>query len=183
MQVVLSAPCVPGPRGAAKYRLPVRRWRTIGLRVRPHIPVGPGVVATTAAFQKPWMLVRGVRIDLVDDDAQLEFVGAGNQPVKIGEGAEHRIDVAVVGHVIAEITHRRGEVGRQPDGVHAQRGDVVEVRSNAGQVANAIMVGVGEAARVDLVDRRTQPPGRAAWGCRVARRCLVHRGESAAHTA
>ena len=48
----------------------------------------------------------------------------GDQRVEIGERAEHRIDVAIVGDVVAEILHRRGEEGRDPDRVDAERGDI-----------------------------------------------------------
>ena len=72
------------------------------------------------------MLVGGVRQHLVDDHLEAERVGLGDQRVEIGERAEQRIDVAVVGDVVAEILHRRGEEGREPDRVDAEVGDVGE---------------------------------------------------------
>ena len=50
----------------------------------------------------------------------------GDQRVEIGERAEERIDVGVVGDVVAEVLHRRGEEGREPDRVDAEIGDVGE---------------------------------------------------------
>lgn len=78
--------------------------------------------------------------------------------VEIGERAEHRIDPAVIGDVIAEIAHRRGEEGREPDRVGAERRNMIEMRGNARQVADPIAVRVRIAARVDLVDHRAAPP-------------------------
>ena len=81
-----------------------------------------------------------------------------DDPVEIGEGAEARIDPAIVGHIVAEILHRRGEEGRDPDAVDAQIGDVVEPLGDAGKIADPVTIGVAEGARVDLVDDRPAPP-------------------------
>jgi len=104
------------------------------------------------------VLVRGVGEHEVGDDLQAEGVGAFDQAVEIGQGPEHRVDVAIVGDVIAEILHRRGEEGAEPDGVDAERGDVVEAGGDPGQVADAVAVAVGETARIDLIDDRAAPP-------------------------
>ena len=55
-----------------------------------------------------------------------ETVRLGDQRVEILDRAEHRIDGAVVRHVVAHVGHRRLEEWRQPDGVDAERGDVSE---------------------------------------------------------
>src|SRR5262249_52358268 len=75
------------------------------------------------------------------------------------ERAEDRIDAAIVGNVVPEIFHRRGEERRQPDRRHVERGDVVEMPGDAVEIADAVAVRVGEAARIDLIDRRAAPPG------------------------
>jgi hypothetical protein len=46
--------------------------------------------------------------------------------VEVGEGAEHRVDVAVVGDVVAEVGHRRAVDRRQPDRVDPEPREVVE---------------------------------------------------------
>ena len=84
-----------------------------------------------------------------------------DQRVEVGERAEDRIDAAIIGDVVTEIPHRRGEEGRQPDRIHPEARDIVELGGDAWQVADAVAVRIGEAARVDLVDRRAPPPGRA----------------------
>ena len=65
-----------------------------------------------------------MRHDLVDHHLQAEPVRLGDQGVEIGQRAEHRIDVAIVGDVVAEILHRRLEEGRNPDRIGAERGDI-----------------------------------------------------------
>ena len=81
---------------------------------------------------------------------------------KRGEVAEERVDVAVVADVVAVVGLRRALERGQPDGVHTQRRDVRQPRSDAVEVADPVAVGVGEGARVDLVDDRVPPPLRFA---------------------
>ena len=110
------------------------------------------------------MLVGGVRVHLVDHDPQAQRMRALDQPIEILERAEDRIDVAIVGDVVAEILHRRGEERRQPDAGDAERGDVAEALRDSGQIADPVAVRVREAVRIDLVDaarRATMRAGRS----------------------
>jgi hypothetical protein len=111
----------------------------------------------------------------VDDDAQAELVGAGDEGVGVREGAEERVDVAVVGDVVTCVGLRRCVEGREPDRVDAEPAEVVQVRRDAGQVADAVAVAVGPRPGVDLVDHRVAPPGRVRTvGHMQRRRRLVH---------
>ena len=84
-----------------------------------------------------------------------------DQVAQVGQRAEDRIDAAVVGHVVAEVAHRRSEHRADPDHVDAQALDVAEPRADAGQVADAVAVAVLKAARIDLVDEHA---GHSAGG-------------------
>jgi len=106
VQVVLHAPGVPLPGRAAEDRQPVVRRRAIGFRVCPDIPAGLRVRAVGATCRKPRMLVGRMRDDAVDHDFQAQAVRFGDQRVEVGQRAEHRIDAAIIGHVVAEILHR-----------------------------------------------------------------------------
>ena len=112
------------------------------------------------------MLVRRVRIDLVDNQLQPEFVGARDHRVEIVERAEDRVDPAVIGDVIAEVALRRGEEGRHPHAIDPEARDMVEVGGDPGKVADAVAIAVGKAARINLVDRRALPPRRLQGGRR-----------------
>jgi len=81
-------------------------------------------------------------------------VRAGDQRVEVGERPEARVDVDVVGDVVAAVVPRRRVDGRQPQRVGAEVADVVEAGEDAPQVALAVAVGVLEGARIDLVDDR-----------------------------
>ena len=158
VQVVLLTARLPLPGAAAEQRQPVVGRRAVLARVGPDVPVRLRVAAVLAALAEPGVLDRGVAQHLVDHHLQAQAMGLGQQAIEVVQAAEQRIDVAVVGDVIAEIGHRRLEERRDPDRVHAQRGDVVQALDDARQVADPIAVGVEVAARVDLVDDGSAPP-------------------------
>jgi hypothetical protein len=58
--------------------------------------------------------------DEVHDDAQAEPVCLGDQVVEVVERSEQRVDVAVVGDVVAAVGLGRPVERRQPDGVDAE---------------------------------------------------------------
>ena len=112
VHVILAAPRIPGPGRAAEYRLPVAGGGAIGLGIGPDVPVRLRIVAAGPALGKPGVLVRRVGIDLIDHHFQPARMGRRDQRVEMLQRAEDRIDRAVIGHVIAEILHRRGEERR-----------------------------------------------------------------------
>src|SRR5690606_6259915 len=91
---------------------------------------------------------------------------------------------AVVGDVVAVVVHRRREERRHPDDVDPQPREVVEALEHAAQVADAVAVGVGEGAQVDLVADRPAPPvaGRVACGGHAIPAPLPRRSGSAQAT-
>jgi hypothetical protein len=56
---------------------------------------------------------------------------------------------AAIGDVAAEVHLGRWIEGREPDGVDAEAGQVIEVAGDAVQVADAVTIGVAETARID----------------------------------
>ena len=94
----------------------------------------------------------------VDDDADSDVVQCCGQGVELGERAESRVHIAVVVDIIAAVCER-GRVERaEPDSVDAQSAEVGHLLDDSGEIADAVGVGVGEAARVDLVDGGLTPP-------------------------
>jgi hypothetical protein len=136
VEVVAAVERLPGR--AAEGGDPVVRL------LRPDVPVG--------MLAEPAVLDRGVAGHHVHEELEPAGVRLLGQPVELGEVAEDRVDVRVVGHVVAEVGHRRGIDRRQPERVDAEPGQVVEPRADAGEVADAVPVRILERARVDLVD-------------------------------
>ena len=122
------------------------------------------------------MLIRGMRKHHVDDNPKPKGMRPGNQGVEISKRTEQRIDIRIVGNVIAIVLHRRDEEGRQPDGVDAERGDVIEPRGYTGEITNPIAARVQKTARIDLVNHRTLPPGWCRLGDRLRHRMLLISG-------
>ena len=160
VQVVLAGRLVEGPGRAAEDRQPVVRRRAVRLRVAPDIPVALRVVAAGARLDEPGVLVGGVVGTKSMMTRRPRRVRLRDQRVEVGQRAEERVDVAVVGDVVAEVGHRRRVEGRDPDGVDAEPAQVVEPLDDAAQVADAVAVAVLEAARVDLIDDAALPPGK-----------------------
>ncbi len=155
-----------GPGRAAEDGLPVvgRQFALLALAGAEVVAVaqrGAGAVAQGAL--EPLVLVRGVVGNEVDDDPQPQLVRVPDEGVGVQQGAEHRVHGTVVGDVVAGVRLRRGVERREPDGVHAEIAQVGQAAADAGQVAHAVAVGVGETARIHLVDDRVPPPasGRA----------------------
>src|SRR5580704_56801 len=81
----------------------------------------------------------------------------------------HGIDIFVIGDVVAEIELRRGIAGRNPNCIYADFVKIVEFGGDAIQVAYAVAVAVGEAARIDFIEHCVLPP---AVGLRIRSRIL-----------
>jgi hypothetical protein len=113
VQVVLPGLLVPLPGRPGEVRLPVGRLRTGGTgdvarpRVAPPVPVALRVVPARPRLHEPRVLVAGVVDDEVHQQADAPRVQGVDQFVEVGEGAEQRIDVAVVTDVVAVVIHRR----------------------------------------------------------------------------
>ena len=104
------------------------------------------------------MLVGRVVGDEVDDDPQAQLARLAQHRVGVLEGAEHRVYAAEVADVVAAVGHRRGEPRRDPEPVDAEVGEVGELGPQAREVALAVAVPVGEAARIHLVHHGGAPP-------------------------
>ena len=151
----------PGPGRAAEDRRPVVRR----LARRPAAAVAEDVAgplraaraaASAAANHACWSEVwLGTRSTVT---RMPQRVRVGDQRVEVGERAEQRIDVARVGDVVAVVDHRRRVERGDPERVDAEQVQVAQLVADAGQVADAVAVGVGEAAHVDLVEDRRLPP-------------------------
>jgi len=151
----------PGPRRALEHAHPV---------VRRGVAAGPSAVAEVEETALRAAGGRGERLleeavlggavirHEVDDHPHPELVRPVGESVEVVEGAVHRVDGAVVGDVVPPVALGGGVEGREPDGIRSEARDVVEVPGDAGEVAGAVAVGVGERPRVDLVDDGGAPP-------------------------
>src|SRR5579884_737710 len=116
------------------------------------------------------MLVGRMIQNQVVNDANAAVRGLRYEPVEIRKHPILRIDIDVIRNVVAEIDLRRWVERRDPDGVDAKLLEVIEMLPNTVQVADAVAVRVGKAARIDLVDDGVAPPFFTVFGRRVRTR-------------
>ncbi len=104
------------------------------------------------------MPVAGVVRDEVEEDFQAEGVGIAQESIEGGEVAEERVDVTVVGDVVAMVGHWGWVEGSEPDPVHPQVAQIVQAGAHPGQVTNTITVRIGKTADVHLIEDSVSPP-------------------------
>src|ERR1700712_1023451 len=78
-------------------------------------------------------------------------------------GDRNWIYVVVVGDIVAAVLHRRGVPRRDPDGVHPEFGEIGQFRAHSGDISDTVIVAIGEAAWIDLIDHRCPPPATWHW--------------------
>ena len=98
------------------------------------------------------MLVGRVVDDEFDEHLHVALVGGAKEALEVVDGAVAGIDPGVVGDVVAVVSKRRRKEGKEPEAGDAEVLEVVEARDEAGEVADAVAVGVLEGADVELVD-------------------------------
>src|SRR6478609_6997926 len=149
-----------------------RYWRTPATNM-------PGSPPAVTAGGEPGMFVAGVRQYLVQNDLEPAIMRTLQQGLEILEGAVIGMDIPIVGNVIAPVAVGRRMNRRQPDRIHAQSLDVIELCRQAGEIALPVTIAVAETADIDLIDRGATPP----WRWRRHRLDLVGVGNDLADQA
>ena len=110
VQVPLAGHLVEAPGRPAEGALPVVREGAVGVAgwvpVGPDVPVAVGGVAGGAGVEEPRVLVAGVVRHQVHEHADVPLGRGRDQLVEVGQRAERRVDVAVVGDVVAPVLVR-----------------------------------------------------------------------------
>ena len=88
------------------------------------------------------------------------LVRGADERLEVVERAVARMDVPVVGDVVAVVAQRRREERQQPQAGDAEPLQVVELLREALEVADAVVVAVEERLDVRLVDDRVLVPER-----------------------
>ena len=91
---------------------------------------------------------------------------------KVVQCPEDGIDVHEVGDVVAEVLHGTLEDRGEPQRSHPEAGEVIQPRSDAPDISDAVAVRVLERPRVDLVNVG-RPPPRPLSHCR----CREHQDD------
>ncbi len=151
----------PGPGRAAEAGDPViGRFGAVGSAAGPEdVPLAFRAAGSgREGGPEPGVLVGGVVGHDVGDDADPVPVRFLDEVLGLGQGAEERVDGAVVRHVVTVVRHRRLVPRVDPNRVDAERPEVGQPGTETGDVADTVAVRVGETADVDLVDDGAAPP-------------------------
>ena len=158
VQVVLPRRRVEGPRRAAEAAHPVVGGRAVGLGVGPHVPVASGPVDRRARLHEPPVVVARVVGDEVEQHLDADPARRRDDLVEVVHGPVLGEHGAVVGDVVAPVGVGRRHNRAQPQAVDPQPGQMVEAAEQPRQVADAVVVAVGERAHVHLVEQGAAPP-------------------------
>ena len=150
-QVVQAGVTERRPGGAAELGDPVGGQRAVLLGRQQVEVVLVGGVSSQGPLE-PLMIGGDVVENHVQHDADAALTQGGDKVLEVLHGSHGWVDGAVVGDVVAIVPARRGEEGVEPDMIHPQRGDVVDLLNDAAQVAYAVAGGVAEGLGIDLVD-------------------------------
>jgi hypothetical protein len=97
-----------------------------------------------------------------------------DEDLEIAARSVLRMDVVVIGDVVAIVPARGWIEGQQPDGVDTEILDVFELAGEAAEIANPVVIAVEERPDVDLVDDRILVPERIARAPREIERYTRH---------
>jgi hypothetical protein len=121
------------------------------------------------------MVNAGVVGHQVEDDTNAAIGCVSDELVEVVEASQVRIDVLVVGDVVAPVGVRRGEGRRQPERVDAELAEVIEVLDDAAEVTDAVTVAVRERPAVDVIEDGLAPPPLVVLGTAAHRRAAIAR--------
>jgi trehalose synthase len=161
MPVVLVSGVVPGPVrffGVGKDDADAV-VELVGIGPDVHVAVG-GIFGSEAGALKPRVLIGGVVDDELNHDLDVAGMGLVEELLEVVEGAVLGVDRGVVGDVVAVVAEGRRKEREKPEAGDAEFLEVVELGDEALEVADAVGVGVGKGADVDLVDDRVFVPER-----------------------
>ena len=114
--------------------------------VRPDVEVALRAAGRGAAGAlEPGVLVGGVVDHQLGDHLQPALMRGLDEAAHVVHVAVIGMHAGVVGDVVAVVAPRRGIERQHPDCGDAELGDVVELLDQAGEVADAVVVGVEEA--------------------------------------
>ena len=122
-------------------------------RVAPDVEVSKRAAGCgTPGALEPRVLIRGVGQDQLGDHPEAAAVRLAQERPKVAQRSVGRMDLAVVGDVVAVVAQRRRIEGQEPQGGDAELLQVVELLDEPTEVADAVAVAVVEGPHVQLVD-------------------------------
>ncbi len=104
----------------------------IGVRPDIHLALRRAGGREPRGFE-PWMLIAGVIDDQLDHHLHVALMRRIEKRLEVGQGSIGRIDVDVVGDVVAVVAQRRREERQKPDAGDAELLQIVQLREQPGK--------------------------------------------------
>ena len=158
--VPLSVGC-PIPGATSEVGSPIRRRMPTVLAgtVAEDIPISCSRTGRSCErLFEPGVAVGSVIRDDVDDDLDAHPVGIVGERVEDRQRSKARVDIAVVGDVVAAVGERGWIKRVQPNGIDTKIREIREPAAQTLEIPDAVGIGIGEAAWVHLVHNRGSPP-------------------------
>ena len=155
MEIVLVQILVVFPGAALQDAGPVVRRLAAAFgrcAVPPVIVIVIGIILPFKTLLEPEVLVGAVIHHQVHKHPHTHAVGTFQYFLKSFQTAEIRVDVFVIGDIVAIVGVRGGIQRAEPDRIGAEALDVIQFLQHAVQVADTVAVSVTETARPDLVN-------------------------------
>jgi len=129
--------------------------------VAPNVEIAPRAIGPGAPRAlEPTVLVGSVVQHQLGDHAQAPLVRLAQKRLEIAQRTVDRVDVGVVGDVVAIVEQGRRIEREQPESGHTQVLQIVELLGQPLKIADPVSVGVVERAHGELVDDRVLVPRR-----------------------
>ena len=164
--VIRARDRIPAPVRALEILEDDARLAVLVWRIAPDVEVA--VVRSRlcrARSLKPWVLIRCVIDDELGDDSHSAAVSFLEKDLEVTEVAVDRIDLVVIGDVVAVILERRWIEREQPERRDAEVLEVIELLGETGKVANAVSIAVIKRTHMELVDDAVLVPERIGFEC------------------
>ena len=95
----------------------------------------------------------------IEEHADSASARLADEPLDVIRFTELGMHAVVVCDVVAPVLVGRRVNRRQPDRIHAEPGEMIELGDDTEKVADAVPVRVGERSDVDLIEDGVTPPG------------------------
>src|SRR5689334_19120442 len=108
------------------------------------------------------MLIGSMIEHQFSDYSQAAAMRLAQKSLELGQGPAVGMNLQVAGDVVAVIAHRRRVKRQQPEGIDAERLEIIQLRGEARKIADTVAVAVVERTDAEFVEDGVLIPRRIA---------------------
>jgi hypothetical protein len=103
-------------------------------------------------FKEPFVLIGGMIDHEIHHHSDAPFLGFGDEKIHVRQGPEFRIDILIIGDIIAIIGVGGFIDWGEPNDADSEVFEIIEFGENAFDIADAVAVAVAIRTRIDLIN-------------------------------